>query len=153
MQSSSNNSTHSTKKTLGASGENLVAEYVRKHGFLVMHQNYTKRCGEIDIIARKQDVLAFIEVKLRSNEYFPVSQVITYSKQKKIIKTAESFIFEHKLYNLLYRFDVALVTYKDENKPDLGYYFFSFFNYFTKYILSYIIIKNGFIFVGKYHNI
>jgi putative endonuclease len=109
------------KKALGASGENLVADFLRTKGFKVLEQNYSKRFGEIDVIARKDDVLAFVEVKLRKNAYFPISQVITYPKQKKIIKTAQAFIFENKLYTMVYRFDVAIVTFDDWSKPDIMY--------------------------------
>ena len=47
------------KKTFGNAGEELVTQYLQKDGFRIMARNYTKRFGEIDIIAQKGEVLAY----------------------------------------------------------------------------------------------
>ncbi len=109
------------RKDLGTTGEQLVIAHLKKNGFLILDQNYRKRFGEIDIIARKKNILTFIEVKLRKNQYFPLSQVITQAKQRKIIHTAKSFILKNKIHNVIYRFDVALITYNDGKHPNLTY--------------------------------
>ena len=51
-----------TQKT-GEIGENLACKFLVKHGFSVLERNYTKKWGEIDIIAKKKGVLRFVEVK------------------------------------------------------------------------------------------
>ena len=100
-----------TTLTLGKKGEELVVDYIRQLGFTLIAQNYRQRCGEIDIIAQKDNTVAFIEVKLRQTTYFYLSEVITPAKQRKIIKTAHHFIlFTGKQSDsLIYRFDVALL--------------------------------------------
>lgn len=54
-----------TSKTqrIGEVGENIAVKFLMKHGFAVLERNYTKKWGEIDIIAKKTEKLYFIEVK------------------------------------------------------------------------------------------
>lgn len=97
-------------KTTGNQGELAVVKKLRQDGFSILRQNYQIRQGEIDIIAQKNELVVFVEVKTRKNQYFPLSQVITPSKQRKIIATAKWFIAQNKIVDTLLRFDVALVT-------------------------------------------
>ena len=73
--------------SLGKKGENLVIEYLKQQGFTILAQNYRQTYGEIDIVAQKQELVAFIEVKLRTNHYYTIADLIPIGKQKKIIKT------------------------------------------------------------------
>jgi Holliday junction resolvase-like predicted endonuclease len=54
-----------TSKTqkIGEIGENIAEKFLMKHNFLILNRNYTKKWGEIDIIAEKANKLYFIEVK------------------------------------------------------------------------------------------
>lgn len=105
---------------LGSHGEEKVAAWLVQKGFAIQATNYRQRCGEIDIIATKDDILAFVEVKLRTHAYFNLSEVITPSKQAKIIRTAMMYIMENKIANKVYRFDVALLE-KQTDKYKLTY--------------------------------
>lgn len=112
-----------TKIELGFEGEKLVSLYLEQRGFKILTKNYRTKMGEIDIIAFKQSVIAFVEVKLRINPKFYISELITYSKQKKIIKTALHYISSQlKQLNLgselIYRFDVALVELAYSESPE-----------------------------------
>lgn len=101
-----------TKKTLGKKGEELVRTYLEQQGFTIKQLNYACRAGEIDIIAEKADVRAFVEVKLRQSHYFALSEVVTPSKQRKIITTACLYNSQQKnISSYVYRFDVALVEH------------------------------------------
>lgn len=93
----------------GNAGEQAVANYLQKLGFTILEQNYSKPYGEIDLIAQKDDVLAFIEVKTRHNPLFDMAELIPYSKQKKIIQTALAYCAANRIDNMVYRFDVAMV--------------------------------------------
>ena len=99
----------SSKRVLGNQGEGLVADYLVKQGFVILDKNFSVRGGEVDIIARKKDIIAFVEVKTRLTAYFSTSEVVTPSKQKKIIFAAKCFIARHRYIDTSYRFDVALV--------------------------------------------
>ncbi|MBA3954814.1 YraN family protein [Candidatus Dependentiae bacterium] len=94
---------------LGKKGEELVARFLEQAGFSILEQNYSIKQGEIDIIARKEEVLAFVEVKLRRNPLFSLSELIVPSKQRKIVTTALWYINKHNFQDMIYRFDVALV--------------------------------------------
>lgn len=110
-----------TKKTkLGNQGENLVTQFLKKQKFKIIELNYRTKFGEIDIIAQKKDVLAFIEVKTRKNEYFPTSMVVNHSKQKKIINAAKHFILKNNIKDVVYRFDIATVIMQYDN-PEIKY--------------------------------
>ena len=97
------------KITLGLEGENLVAQYLEDKGFEIIDKNYRTKYGEIDIIARNNDLISFVEVKLRQNPKFYLSDLISLSKQHKIIKTALNYTMIKGLSNYILRFDVALV--------------------------------------------
>lgn len=96
--------------SLGKKGEELVADHLQQQGFVIKQMNYTRRCGEIDIIAEKESTRVFVEVKLRRTAYFATSQVINTSKQRKIIMAARYYNSEQKTETpMIYRFDVALL--------------------------------------------
>lgn len=109
-----------SRRGKGNFGEQKVVDWLQKNGYSILRQNYTCRQGEVDIIAQKDEVVAFIEVKTRLKLYFDLSQVITYSKKKKIIATAKNYISRYGDQNKVYRFDVALVE-KVDNNFDINY--------------------------------
>lgn len=94
---------------LGTQGEELVVIWLKQHGYTILARNFRARCGEIDIVARRGDVVSFVEVKRRSAHYFNLSEVITPSKQRKISQTARVFIARHPNLLCSYRFDVAFI--------------------------------------------
>jgi putative endonuclease len=95
---------------LGIKGECLVAEYLTKKGFKILAKNYRARCGEIDLIAQKDEYVLFVEVKTRKTNYFPIASVVTYAKQKKIVNTAQLFVLKNQIKDKVLRFDIATVT-------------------------------------------
>ena len=81
------------KRLIGNLGEREAARFLRKKGYKILEKNYVAADAEIDIIARKDNVTTFIEVKTRNikslgyKEARPGSSV-TPEKQRKIIKAA-----------------------------------------------------------------
>lgn len=114
--------TNRTSIIKGDFGETLVAEYLTKEGFTVIQKNFIKPCGEIDIIAYKDKLLVFVEVKLRYATHIDPGELVNKRKQAKIITTARYFLHEHNdiFDDCVCRFDVALVTYYN-NIPDVTY--------------------------------
>jgi putative endonuclease len=78
----------------GNFAEDRAVSYLQDQDFRVIDRNFYSRFGEIDIIATKDDILHFIEVK--SGDWDPIYQ-ITPSKISKIIKTAEIYMSKKKL--------------------------------------------------------
>ena len=90
-------------------GEDIAVKYLKKKGYVIAERNFHTRYGEIDIIARKDDVFIFIEVKRRSSEsYGSASDAVTSTKQRKIIRSAEFYCITEKIQPLC-RFDVIAI--------------------------------------------
>lgn len=51
------------KRKLGDLGENIACDYLTRHGFEIMDRNYLRKWGELDIVAKKKDIIHFVEVK------------------------------------------------------------------------------------------
>ncbi len=99
------------RQTFGQAGERFAARWLLQEGFTILAYNFHARTGEVDIIARRHEVVAFVEVKTRTNAYFHLSNVITKSKQRSIISAAKCFILKQGWASdsYVYRFDVALI--------------------------------------------
>jgi len=106
---------------LGQFGESFVVDHLKNQGFKILEQNYKKFFGEIDIIATKEDLLIFVEVKTRKNIQTSMFELVLPSKQRKIILTAKSYLSLNNLSNITSRFDVALVHYAIDQAPELNY--------------------------------
>lgn len=98
------------QRFFGDAGEAAVVEYLQNEGYAICARNFQIRGGEIDIIARKAEVIAFVEVKTRRVEQFALSEVVTFSKQRKIIQAARSYLFQHRISDMVIRFDIAILT-------------------------------------------
>lgn len=98
-----------------------MAQYLQKNGYTIITQNYRKRFGEIDIIAKKNDTLAFVEVKWRNNPLIDSAELIGPSKQKKIISIAKEFLSKHTHLEVICRFDVALIEQRTNKSINLQY--------------------------------
>lgn len=64
----------SEKQKIGEIGENVACKFLLKKGFSILERNYTKKWGEIDIVAAKIGKLYFIEVKAVTRDFYFVSQ-------------------------------------------------------------------------------
>lgn len=83
----------SSTKQLGAWGEALAAEYLRKKRYKIIAARYSCRFGEIDLIAENRSYLAFVEVKLRKSASFALArEYVDFHKQNRIRTTAELFL-------------------------------------------------------------
>jgi putative endonuclease len=96
-------------KVAGLQGEQFIAEQLEKAGYTIRARNYRKTYGEIDLVAEKASVIAFVEVKFRKKNFIDPAELIPLSKQAKIIKTALAFLSEHNMSEKIARFDVALI--------------------------------------------
>lgn len=103
--------TAADKKRRGNFGEQYVCERLEKSGYKIVQKNYRKKCGEIDIIAEKDDWLAFVEVKTRTENPLATGvSAVNKNKQKKLVQTAQLFLTENNYEEKQIRFDVAEVV-------------------------------------------
>lgn len=95
----------------GKKSETKAVLFLKKHGYKILETNFKNKIGEIDIIAEKDGVIVFIEVKNRSTYRFgrPI-EAVDFRKQNKIKKVAEIYLMiKNKYYNDV-RFDVVEVS-------------------------------------------
>lgn len=94
----------------GKKGEDEAVRFLREKGYEIMFRNYRYQHAEIDLIAKKGKLLAFVEVKTRTNlSYGNPEEFVSYTKAKLIMKAAEQYIFaQNWLHDI--RFDIVAVT-------------------------------------------
>ena len=96
----------SEKQKIGETGENIAVKFLVKQGFSIIDRNYTKKWGEIDIIAEKENKLYFIEVKSVSritlnnvthetNDYHPEDNMHPW-KLKRISRTIQTYLMSNR---------------------------------------------------------
>lgn len=97
--------------SIGQCGEQVVARWLEKKGYVILARNWRVPTGEIDIIALEGDVLVFVEVKTMLNVTIEsLDLVVGKHKQIKIAKTAKHFLQNNRqYYKMLMRFDVIVL--------------------------------------------
>jgi len=98
-------------------GEKIAATYLRGKGYKILESNYNGRSFEIDLIAGKDNLIAFVEVKRRkSSDFMNPLDSINKKRKEHMIKGARFFLSVNDLYGSCdVRFDVITVTGGKEN--------------------------------------
>lgn len=110
-----------TNKEIGYIGENFTARFLISKGCEILARNFTIRGGEIDIIAKKGNLIHFVEVKSRKRSPLAKGdQAITKTKIAHIVRTANAYISKFEIdCNCI--FDVALVEIDNGSVTDFKY--------------------------------
>ncbi len=95
----------------GNVAEETTCKFLQEQGFMIVERNFYSRFGEIDIIATKENLLHFIEVKSAQNYELAV-QNVTPKKIQRILRTVEVYM-KKKTIDASYCIDVAIVTPKN----------------------------------------
>ena len=111
---------------IGQIGEDIACKFLVKQGFSVIEQNYQKKWGEIDIIAKKGETLHFVEVKTVSRENvkdlkeevdgFQPEENVHPRKLKRMSRVIQTYLIEKKVEEEEWQFDVLVVFLDMENK-------------------------------------
>ncbi len=96
-------------KITGIKGETSAKEYLISKGYKVLECNYKNNLGEIDIIAKQDNTLVFVEVKKRQSlKYGYPREAVNYYKQQKIRRVAMVYLKQIGLFDkIAVRFDVV----------------------------------------------
>ncbi len=117
-----------TKKALtGALGEEIACRFLMKHGFSVIGRNFLQKCGELDIIAKKDGKLHFIEVKTVSRERFSSvihetpdfrpEDNIHYKKLERMKKTIQLYLLKNNVsYETYFQIDGVIIYLEPEKR-------------------------------------
>lgn len=101
----------------GNSGEEFAALFLQERGYKILHRKFRNRFGEIDIIARDNNTIVFVEVKTRRNyKLGRPEDAVGQKKLKNIIKVANFYTQKYKLSNLKQRIEVLALEIGSDNK-------------------------------------
>jgi len=107
----------SKRKEVGAIGEKLAADLLKKHGYKILQRNYRCREGEVDIIAQKDDSLVFVEVRTKKSSGFGTpEESVSFFKREKLISLANAYIQTLDNPPASWRIDVVAVELAPNNK-------------------------------------
>lgn len=102
--------TREAPKKFGHQSETLATRFLEEEGFMILERNYfARKLGEIDIIAKRDDALHFIEVKSGKTDFDPVYNV-TPSKLRKIINSAHYYM-KTKNVDMAFSIDALIIRH------------------------------------------
>lgn len=126
MDKSTDDSKH--KKKIGALGENMACKFLMKRDFKILDQNYSKKWGEIDIVAKKDKIFHFIEVKtvvshetngsiLSIMDRYRPEENVHYQKIKRLSRVIQTYLLDKKVpHETEWQIDVMAVFLDLGNK-------------------------------------
>ena len=111
-----------TNKESGDKGEELACRFLQKNGYQIIKRNWRYSHGEIDIIAKENNTLVFIEVKTRYNLEFGAPELaVTKSKQSQIRKMSEAYLYINEITDQECRIDVIAILLLGNNTPQINH--------------------------------
>lgn len=106
---------------LGKLGEQLAEDFLVKKGYEILHRNWRHSHYEIDIIALKNKVLHFVEVKARSSKTFGMPEEnVTKKKFRHLAQAADEFLYRNLQYKHI-QFDILSINKNPDNT--INYFF------------------------------
>ena len=105
------------RRDLGALGEKLAKDFLKKKGYRIRESNFRCREGEIDIIAERKNYLVFVEVRTKTSSSFgSPEESVTSAKKEKLITLALTYLDSHKNLPSLWRIDFVAVELDQNGK-------------------------------------
>ena len=121
-----------SRKKIGKIGEKIAEDFLKRKGYKILDRNYSVRqafgpkTGEIDIVAKKDDTISFVEVKTilatppaegGRGGFVSPEEKVNFRKQRKIIKTAQSWLMKIKMpLNTKWQIDVIAIKIDSQSK-------------------------------------
>jgi putative endonuclease len=111
------------RQALGRWGEAVAVEYLKANGYTVLGRNLRTLHGELDIVASKDNLLVFVEVKTRSSHSFAYPEdSVTPRKQAHMLSAAEDYLQQHPESGETWQFDVIAVEGQPGGKPEITHF-------------------------------
>ena len=110
------------RRTLARRGERDAVRFLKKSGYKILARNYTCLIGELDIVASRDGVLSFVEVKTKSGTSQHPEEAVGLSKQRKLANVADFFVHTMRLDHLCCQFDVVAVNYDDRGRAHINHF-------------------------------
>jgi putative endonuclease len=126
----------SKSQKIGKLGEDIACKYLVKNGFTILERNYTKKWGEIDVIAQRNNTIHFIEVKAtaqsrrgkneensievnkgQAENFFRPEENVHPWKRRRLRRIIETYLIHKRIGNTPWQFDIFLIFIdSDKNK-------------------------------------
>ena len=107
------------KQIEGKNGEKIATRYLETEGYKIICKNFRCLQGEIDIIARDNETVVFVEVKTRTSfKYGEAKEAVNETKQKHIYKAIEYYLYKNRLEDAFVRIDVIEVYIMNRTNKD-----------------------------------
>ena len=105
----------------GTQGEDIAIDFLRRKGYIILDRNWRSGHKEIDIVARKDDTVVFVEVKARANAFYGNPEdAVTRRKMHLLVLAADAYL-RYNAIDLEVRFDIITITGTLE-KPYIKHY-------------------------------
>lgn len=109
---------------LGASGEDLAAAYLRRHGFRVIERNHRNAGGEIDLVAIDRRARALVLVEVKTRRYLATGEsaadAVDTNKRRRLTNAALAYVRRNRLQGCRVRFDVVTIVWPaDTGQPTI----------------------------------
>jgi putative endonuclease len=100
------------RRALGRRGEDMAVRHLVEAGYVILERNYRCSQGEMDVIARDGDRLAFVEVRTRRGDSFGTAKdSVSRAKQRRLAAVARSYLQEHALVDVDWGIDVVAIQF------------------------------------------
>lgn len=105
-------------KTFGYFGEKIAKDFFLRKGYLILKKNFTVRGGEIDLIAKKHDLIVFVEVKIRNQyDFGSGAESIHFFKRRSLKHAINTYLLRfHGSRDPPYRVDIVDIIYDKNNR-------------------------------------
>lgn len=105
------------KSNIGHIGEMIAEKFLQKKGYTIVEQNFRTKYSEIDLIVKKKNVLVFVEVRTKTNEFFgSPEETINKNKINRLIRGAQAYAAYNKYPGNL-RIDAICIVLNPDDSP------------------------------------
>ena len=107
----------SRRQQLGKRGEDIARRHLEDKGYAIVDANYRTKSGEIDLIAKQEEAVAFVEVRTRTGAGFgSPEESITPAKRARLVATAEEYLQANGIENIEWRIDVVALELDSDGR-------------------------------------
>lgn len=110
------------QQTLGRKGEDLAVSYLKNQKYEILERNWRSGKAEIDIIAKYDDILIFIEVKAKSSSYYGPPELAVDDKKELLIFSAANRYMEQSQYDWAIRFDIISILFLENGAAEIDHF-------------------------------
>ncbi len=110
------------RQTMARRGERDAVRFLKRKGYKILARNFACLIGELDVVALRDQVISFVEVKAKSGTRQNPEEAVDLRKRRKLAQVAEYFVNTRRLNHLPCQFDVVAINYDDEGEPHISHF-------------------------------